>query len=275
MGKAEVKKQQEELKKLVQKTFNEIRVTLKKRTAYDYQQDIFNNYKLNSLQRLYETFEKLIGLPKEGQLTKADVNKILTTKVKDLIAENILSRQLNEKTRDTPKGTRKKKERKALGEKFKEIYIYAEDIDGLNGFDIKAVSEGNEWNKQNLNLLSTILSNRLTNEYERIISDKTAKYSVKGYVVIKCLLTSIEGGGDDTKYFCYNSDITDVVSKNQIKEYINNVSFYTASTSLLIVIYCISCMVYNYIVCNIILYMNYIIFICTYTFICIFICIYI
>jgi len=103
MGKAEVKKQQEELKKLVQKTFNEIRGTLKKRTAYDYQQDIFNTYKLNSLQRLYETFEKLIGLPKEGQLTKADVNKILTTKVKDLIAENILSRQLNEKTRDTAK----------------------------------------------------------------------------------------------------------------------------------------------------------------------------
>ena len=223
MGKAEVKKQQEELKKQVQKSFNEIRGTLKKRTAYDYQQEIFNNYKLNVLTKLFDTFEKLKGKPKEGKLTKADVNKILSLKVQESIAEYDLNRKLNEKTRDTAKGTRRKKERKALGEKFKEIYIYADDIDGLNGFDITAAYQGDEWNKHNLNLLSIILSNRLTNEYERIISDKTAKYSVKGYVVIKCLLTSFEGGGEDTKSFCYNSDITDVVSKNQIKEYINNV----------------------------------------------------
>ena len=73
-----VKKQQAELKTKVQQTFNEIRGSLKKRTAFDYQQDITSNYKLNSLTKLLNTFEKLKGLPKDGKLTKADVNKVFS-----------------------------------------------------------------------------------------------------------------------------------------------------------------------------------------------------
>jgi hypothetical protein len=80
MGKAETKKAQEELKAKVQKTFLEIRGTLKPRTAFDYQHEIYNNYKINALTRLLNTFEKLKGKPKEGKLTKADVGKILSLK---------------------------------------------------------------------------------------------------------------------------------------------------------------------------------------------------
>ena len=74
-----VKKQQAELKTKVQQTFNEIRESLEKRTAFDYQQDITSNYKLNSLTKLLNTFEKLRGLPKDGKLTKADVNKVFSS----------------------------------------------------------------------------------------------------------------------------------------------------------------------------------------------------
>ena len=44
-----VKKQQAELKTLVQQTFNEIKGSLKPRTAFDYQYEITNNYKKNVL----------------------------------------------------------------------------------------------------------------------------------------------------------------------------------------------------------------------------------
>ena len=227
MGKAETKKAQEELKAKVQKTFLEIRKTLKPRTAFDYQHEIYNNYKINALTRLLNTFEKLKGKPKEGKLTKSDVGKILSLKDQEMIKENILSRQLDEKTREQTKGTReltrKRRERQALGEKFKEVYIYAEDIDGINGFDMTKAKADNEWNIINLNILSDILSNRLNTEYERIISDKSAKYSVKGYIVIKCLLVKIDGGGEEYKQYYYNSSISDIVSKTQIKEFIINV----------------------------------------------------
>jgi hypothetical protein len=52
-----VKKQQAELKTLVQQTFNDIKGSLKPRTAFDYQQDIYNSYKLNSLKKLLKTEE--------------------------------------------------------------------------------------------------------------------------------------------------------------------------------------------------------------------------
>ena len=115
-----VKKQQAELKAIVQQTFNEIKNSLKPRTAFDYQQDIYNSYKLNSLKKLLNTFEKLKGLPKEGKLTKQAVNKVYSLQDRQIM----LSSKLSPKTREQSKGTRRKKERKALGEKFKEIYIY-------------------------------------------------------------------------------------------------------------------------------------------------------
>ena len=122
MVKPEVKKAQAELKKLVQKTFNEVKASLKKRTAIDYQIDINNTYKINSLNKLLHTFDKLAGLPKDGKLTKQTVNKVQSLEDKELS----LTSKLNEKTRLQPEGTRRKKQREALGEKFKEIYIYAE-----------------------------------------------------------------------------------------------------------------------------------------------------
>jgi hypothetical protein len=126
-----VKKQQAELKTLVQQTFNEIKGSLKPRTAFDYQQDIYNSYKLNSLKKLLNTFEKLKGLPKEGKLTKQAVNKVYSLQDRQIM----LSSKLNPKTREQSKGTRRKKQRQALGEKFKEVYIYADEIDGINDFD--------------------------------------------------------------------------------------------------------------------------------------------
>ena len=111
-----------------------------------------------------------------------------------------------------------KKERKALGKKFKEVYIYADDIDGLNGFDISIV-----FDKSNTNLLSSILSNRLNNEYERIVNDKSGKYSVKAFIVIKCLVYEQEEDDEKSyKDFQYNASITDIVSRNNINEYIEN-----------------------------------------------------
>ena len=214
-----VKKQQAELKTKVQQTFNEIRGSLKKRTAFDYQQDITSNYKLNSLTKLLNTFEKLKGLPKDGKLTKADVNKVFSLQDQAII----LSTKLNPKTREQSKGTRRKKERKALGDKFKEVYIYADDIDGINDFDHKSLRIGNEWDSHNLNSLVAILSNRLNNEYERIKNDKTAKYSVKGYIIIKALMYTLDGEDEKIfKDFYYNAPITDIVSKNNIDQYIMN-----------------------------------------------------
>ena len=214
-----VKKQQAELKTKVQQTFNEIRGSLKKRTAFDYQQDITSNYKLNSLTKLLNTFEKLKGLPKDGKLTKADVNKVFSLQDQAII----LSTKLNPKTREQSKGTRRKKERKALGDKFKEVYIYADDIDGINDFDHKSLRIGNEWDSHNLNSLVAILSNRLNNEYERIKNDKTAKYSVKGYIIIKALMYTLDGEDEKIfKDFYYNAPITDIVSKNNIDQYIIN-----------------------------------------------------
>jgi hypothetical protein len=219
-----VKKQQAELKTLVQQTFNEIKGSLKSRTAFDYQQDIYSNYKLNSLTKLLNTFEKLKGLPKDGKLTKQAVNKVFSL----LDRQIMLSSKLNPKTREQSKGTRRKKQRQALGDKFKEVYIYADEVDGINDFDHKSVRIGEEWDSHNLNNLFAILSNRLNNEYERIKNDKTAKYSVKGYIVIKALLYKPNEDVFDNNLFkiyddfYYNAPITDIVSKNNIDQYILN-----------------------------------------------------
>ena len=214
-----VKKQQAELKTLVQQTFNEIKGSLKPRTAFDYQQDIYSNYKLNSLTKLLNTFEKLKGLPKEGKLTKQAANKVFSLQDRQIM----LSSKLNPKTREQSKGTRRKKQRQALGDKFKEVYIYADEVDGINDFDHKSLRIGNEWDSHNLNSLVAILSNRLNNEYERIKNDKTAKYSVKGYIVIKAIMYTLDGEDEKIfKDFYYNAPITDIVSKNNIDQYILN-----------------------------------------------------
>ena len=185
-----VKKQQAELKTLVQQTFNEIKGSLKPRTAFDYQQDIYSNYKLNSLTKLLNTSEKLKGLPKEGKLTKQAVNKVFSLQDRQIM----LSSKLNPKTREHSKGTRRKKQRQALGDKFKEVYIYADEVDGINDFDHKKIdNEKEQWDTHNFNSLVAILSNRLNNEYERIKNDKTAKYSVKGYIIIKALMYTLDG----------------------------------------------------------------------------------
>ena len=38
--------------------------------------------------------------------------------------------------------------------------------------------------KANTKLLSAILSNRINNEYERVVNDKSGKYSLKAFIVI-------------------------------------------------------------------------------------------
>ena len=103
-----VKKQQAELKTLVQQTFNEIKGSLKPRTAFDYQQDIYSNYKLNSLTKLLNTFEKLKGLPKEGKLTKQAVNKVFSLQDRQIM----LSSKLNPAKNKRAKQRNKKKETK-------------------------------------------------------------------------------------------------------------------------------------------------------------------
>ena len=55
-SKSEIKEEQNKLRAEVQKLFNQVKSSLKPRTAFDYQYEITNNYKKNVLTKLYNTF---------------------------------------------------------------------------------------------------------------------------------------------------------------------------------------------------------------------------
>lgn len=159
--------------------------------------------------KLLKEIKKLsqdLGMKKEyKKLTKSD-NKV---------KKQLLDMKLNKNSRETPKNTRRKYIRTALGEKFKEIFIYADDIDDLNGFD--------DTEELNNKYLSQILINRLTNEYTKIKSDTSGKYSLKSYIVIKCLMMYVDDEEVLYKNHYFNSSISDIVSTNNIKEFVKNV----------------------------------------------------
>ena len=75
-SKSEIKEEQNKLRAEVQKLFNQVKSSLKPRTAFDYQYEITNNYKKNVLTKLYNTFEKLIGQPKGVKLTKQKAQEL-------------------------------------------------------------------------------------------------------------------------------------------------------------------------------------------------------
>jgi hypothetical protein len=71
--------------------------------------------------------------------------------------------------------------------------------------------------------LSQILINRLTNEYTKIKSDTSGKYSLKSYIVIKCLMMYVDDEEVLYKNHYFNSSISDIVSTNNIKEFVKTV----------------------------------------------------
>jgi hypothetical protein len=125
MKKSEVRKERLLLKDKAKTLFNEIKSSLNKRTAFDYQHDIANTVHRSSLNKLIKTFEtvKEANMNLTKKITKQSIKEIKKEKRE---YNEKLNKATKEKVRD-----RKKYERTALGGTFKTSTIYADDIGNL------------------------------------------------------------------------------------------------------------------------------------------------
>jgi len=131
--------------------------------------------------------------------------------------EEELKQLSNSIVRDKAKNTRRQYERKALVG-FKQRFVYADEYDSLNGFD-------EEKHGQRETYLKALLKERLTNEYDNVKNDKTGKYSLNAYIVIKCLMMYIDEDAGETSYktHYFTSSMVNIVSRNNINEIISNI----------------------------------------------------
>lgn len=242
MKKSEVRKERLLLKDKAKTLFNEIKSSLNKRTAFDYQHDIANTVHRSSLNKLIKTFEtvKEANMNLTKKITKQSIKEIKKEKRE---YNEKLNKATKEKVRD-----RKKYERTALGGTFKTSTIYADDIGNLEKVIVD--SFGSKEYEPNYEEYEKVLVNRLLSEYKSINSLKDAKYSMKTYITTEALLYKEDitylKNGKEIQYeymdlderidpkgsgyemiikstfleFVSNSEIDVIVSENNIKNFV-------------------------------------------------------
>lgn len=111
----------------------------------------------------------------------------------------------------------KKYERKGLGNTFREMKIYAQDIDGLEGFNFQIGADNNESNLIISNILSAQIRKDLIN-----LQKINKRKSLKSYITIKSELFKIENRKEVYKSHFFNSEIRDIMSLNNIRSFVND-----------------------------------------------------
>ena len=86
----------------------------------------------------------------------------------------------------------KKYERKVLGGVYKKSTVYADDIDGVFGF---------ETNNKNVGNISNIIYKMVSKDFTNMTSDKKFKCTLRSYVSIKSLMEKLGPAGMEEREF--------------------------------------------------------------------------
>jgi hypothetical protein len=175
-------------------------------------------------------------------MNEKKMKKESNKKIKSDVAENL--KMMKEETRE-----RKTHERSALGGAFKESYIYADDVVGLDNTltfdDVKNAGDDNIiYNllvaklKSEMKIANSTASNIGAHPSKTPTASGIAKFSIRAFIVIKSQMYreyTNENGQTITEYkeHYYNSPIRDIVSVNNVSQFINDVfqGFYEAITN--------------------------------------------
>ena len=208
------------------KLFRELEGDMKARTKSDYFYELNNTDKLNVISRIQrdlEKFKKALMTQKPGEKLTKQKTKEITKQMKEQnknlmteIKQNKVKKDeftLEQKIKREEKAV-KKYERKVLGGVYKKSTVYADDIDGVFGF---------ETNKQNVSNISNIIYKMVSKDFTNMTSDKKFKCTLKSYVSIKTLMEKLGPAGMEEREFYFNSSPFDVVSINNIDDLVSNV----------------------------------------------------
>ena len=166
----EKKNAKNEIKEGVIRLFNEVGHHMKPRTRNDYADEIKNTDKLMSIKRIGRELEKFKEVNESNKgilLTKQKTNQItkdtkiyrdeIKLKLKNELREFRIKRDektWEQKLKIAEKET-KKYNRKALGGVYKNTFVYAEDINGVFGFEMREMDPKN---------ISNVLTKMLTKD---------------------------------------------------------------------------------------------------------------
>ena len=167
-----------------------------------------------SLNKIIRELNVIQDLPATAVINNKKVTQkdITLAKAKTIKIQDHLNKVAVDRNRDI-----KKYEKKALGNTFKETKIYADKINGLDGFNEYIASDNNETNLKISNILSVQIRNDLINLQK---ADK--KKSLKCYITIKSELFKIVDNITLTKTHVFNSEIRDILSVNNVRTFVND-----------------------------------------------------
>ena len=225
--KSEKNKIKKELKDDTMKLLNEVEDNIKVRTRNDYFFELENADKINVISRIQRELKKIksaLKIAKPGeQLTKQKTNEIIKaekTRKDNLLSEIRHAKKKKDELTFEQKVKREEKERKkyernALGGVYKKSFVYADDIDGVFGF------ESDIFNKTSL---GHVITKMLLKDFENMTRDKKFKCSLRSFVSIKTLLAKQNDEEEEfEKDHYFNSIAFDVMALNNIPEIVNNI----------------------------------------------------